>query len=315
MSGELERTLVVEEGEKGRVDQFLAKTMENMTRSQIKARLQALYRNGKPARMSDHVRPGDTVHVLFSPEPETSVEPENLPLDILYEDDRVLVIEKAAGMVVHPARGNWQGTLVNAVLGHSERRHGGLDKDRFEKSERPGIVHRLDKDTSGVIIVAKSPEVQEFLAEQFRSRRAKKEYWAITRSRPAQGQGTIEGLLGRDPRHRQRFAVRTEQGKWASTKYEVVSETSEYALMRLHPITGRTHQLRVHMKHLGCPIVGDPLYGRRDTRFPDVRLMLHARLLEIRVDEDSSPQRFVAPFPTDMRSLARELGLDLPLES
>lgn len=286
-----------------RLDVFISDHMRLFSRSQVRARVVCAEVNGKPARLGRRLKKGDEVRVTWSDLPPLSPAAESIPLSILYEDADTLVVDKPQGMVVHPAAGNWTGTLVNAVLGHC----GGLG-DAFGGGEpRPGIVHRLDKDTSGVIVVAKNPAALEQLAAQFRSRAARKRYIAIVQGTLPAPSGRIETRLGRHPRDRKRFACLRTGGKPAVTYYRVLRQYPGYALVSLRPLTGRTHQLRVHMRHLGAPVLGDPLYGRSDARFPGAGLMLHARSLEIRLPGQEERQRFDAPLPARFRRVLREL--------
>jgi 23S rRNA pseudouridine1911/1915/1917 synthase len=289
---------VVEAGQEQRVDRFISDCWKILTRSQLKARNAVIQVNGQSAKPSRAVQAGDAVTLSWEEAPVPSLAAENIPLDILYEDERVLVVDKAQGMVCHPANGNWSGTLVNAVLGRLGS--GGFSAGPGGgQAFRPGIVHRLDKDTSGVIILAKDPETLEFLAAQFRDRTARKQYLAIVRGNPNPSEGSMDSYLIRDPADRKRFAVsrQTEKGKRALTLYRQLKRVPGYSLMSLRPRTGRTHQLRVHMKDLGCPILGDPVYSRPDARYPQASLMLHAYKLKICLPGESEPRVFCAPIP------------------
>ena len=198
-------------------------------------------------------------------------------------------------MVVHPAKGNYSGTVVNALLYHFR----GL-REGFPGGEiRPGIVHRLDKDTSGLLIVAKNPETHEFLSREFREKRVKKLYTAVVKGKPPRSEDTIETGIRRDPRHRKRFTWSREGGKPAVTRYRVLKSWERHTLLSLKPYTGRTHQLRVHCRYLRCPIAGDPIYSRKDAILPGASLMLHASRLAIclpvsgiRIFKSTLPSRF-----------------------
>jgi 23S rRNA pseudouridine1911/1915/1917 synthase len=227
---------------------------------------------------------------------------EDIPLTVLYEDPRVIVINKAQGMVVHPGAGNYRGTLANALL----YRRLNLPGDPC----RPGIVHRLDKDTSGVMICAWDEESHAFLSEQFKARKVRKHYAAIIRGTPREPCGKIETLLCRYSRDRKRFAVSNTavgRGKNALTFYRIIRSWGAYSLAALRPRTGRTHQLRVHMAYLGHPIVGDPLYGSRDPLFPQATLMLHAVSLKITLPGEDDPRLFKAPLPERFHAMIRAL--------
>jgi 23S rRNA pseudouridine1911/1915/1917 synthase len=270
--------------------------------------------------------------VSYAPAEAPQFRPEDIPLSILYEDGEVLVVDKAQGMVVHPGAGNFSGTLVQALLfrlgldraGFFQAGRPGADKIEIEieiesksKSEnegegegedlRPGIVHRLDKDTSGVIITAKNPRAQEFLAAQFRDRRVKKEYLAVVRGRLFPLQGRVKNYLIRDPANRKKFTWNDEgRGRPACTDYRVLKTFERYTLALLRPRTGRTHQLRVHMLALGHPIAGDPLYSRGEPGEP--RLMLHAFKLGIRLPGEFESRVFTAPLPERFKTFLKEIS-------
>ncbi|MEN6477428.1 MAG: RluA family pseudouridine synthase, partial [Rectinema sp.] len=260
--------------------------------------------------------------VEWTEEPSPTLVPEDLPLVIIHEDDRVFVIDKAQGMVTHPGHGNRRGTLANAALHLDMMRRAQKPASVQLPPARGGIVHRLDKDTSGLIVVARDAEAQAFLAAQFKDRKARKEYLAITHGAPTQDRGRIEDRLARDPGNRKRFASAASGGKIATTEYRVLArwggrETGHgagragavnarglagakggaYALVALYPKTGRTHQLRVHMAGLGCPILGDPIYGRKDPLLAEATLMLHARRLRILLPGAEVPSLFKAKIP------------------
>jgi len=286
----------VEAGQGERADKYIADIAGILSRSQLKARDAVIFVNGKIEKPSRRLKPGDLVEVRWTEEPEHSFVPEKLDVAILYEDDNVFVFDKAQGMVTHPANGNWHGTLANAALWlDAERRGEGVPP-------RGGIVHRLDKDTSGVIIVARNANTHEFLAAQFKNRTTRKEYWAFVSPAPAADEGHIENYLARDKNNRKKFAGGDLAGKKAATEYKVlcrwtIDERHNYALVALYPKTGRTHQLRVHMAGIGCPILGDPLYGKKDALFPDATLMLHARRLKIALPGYPEPKLFKAAVP------------------
>lgn len=288
-------------GEPGnvRLDVYVSETLKLLSRSQLKTRLISATVNGRPAKPSRTLREGDRLALSWNAETPPGLEPEVIPLKVVYEDDRVIVVDKAQGMVTHPAHGNWRGTLANALAGRSSARRvdPGAGESEARPPDRAGIVHRLDKDTSGLLIAAKDAEAQEFLSAQFRDRRVLKEYLALcSRPLPAPS-GRVEGRMGRDPRDRKRFCPVEEGGKTAVTDWKVLERYGPYSLVALRPRTGRTHQLRVHMKALGCPILGDPLYGRRDPRFPDATLMLHARRLRILLPGRAEPSTFTSEVP------------------
>jgi len=224
-----------------------------------------------------------------------------MALDIRFEDSRVLVINKPAGVVVHPAAGNHTRTLIQGILYHCHEIGQAFPDDAL----RPGIVHRLDKDTSGVIIAAKTPEAHDFLSDQFKRRAVSKKYYALVKGRMPNNRGTIKTKIARDRQHRKRFAVSTDHGKDAETRFRVLKNFEHYSFISLKPKTGRTHQLRVHMAHAGHPIVGDKIYSRKDNRLPLAPLMLHAYSLTIRTEEGGDPRIFRAPLSRQFRKTLR----------
>jgi 23S rRNA pseudouridine1911/1915/1917 synthase len=284
-----------------RLDRYVAEGLKLLTRSQLKTKLLDAKLNGKPVKLSRLVKPGDRLELAWAdPEPLTLL-PEDIPLDILYEDDRVVVLNKAQGMVVHPGAGNRHGTLANALLYRRLNRGSPLSAG-LPDACRPGIVHRLDKDTSGVIIASYDDAALAFLADQFKARTVKKTYAAIVRGIPREKAGLINTCIVRDRRDRKRFAVSTVQGKSALTRYRVIrSWGGAYSLLALRPRTGRTHQLRVHLRHLGCPVLGDGVYGLPDRQFSKATLMLHARTLAITLPGRDVPSLFKAPLPARFR--------------
>jgi 23S rRNA pseudouridine1911/1915/1917 synthase len=295
-----------------RLDRYIAEYLRLLSRSQIKAKKLRAAVNGKAVKVSRPVKPGDFLELFWpDPEPEALL-PEDIPLDIIYEDSRVVVVNKPQGMVVHPGAGNRSGTLANALLARRLMRGGGQAP---VLNERTGIVHRLDKDTSGVIIAAYDDEALAFLSAQFAERRTKKVYAAIVRGAPPEARGKADMRIVRDSRDRKRFTVSEDRGRSALTQYKVVRRLGDYSLLHLIPRTGRTHQIRVHLKHLGCPILGDPVYGRRDPGFPAATLMLHAKALSILVPDPLSPsgtplsRTFSAQLPERFISFLKQMTL------
>ena len=279
-----------------RLDVYVAENLRLLSRSQIKARDLRAKVNGKNAKVSCPVKNGDVLELAWEDSAPVDLVPENIPLDILYEDARTIVINKPQGMVVHPGAGNWRGTFANALYYRSLRQGSRPERDSAGEGLRPGIVHRLDKDTSGAMIAAYDDEALAFLAGQFKSGKAKKKYIAIVRGVPRERKGRMETFIARDPRDRKRFAV-AERGKSAVTFYSVLKTWRNHSLVLLRPRTGRTHQLRVHMRHLGHPIAGDPLYGFPDPALPRVGLMLHARSLALVLPGAEGERVFKAPLP------------------
>ncbi len=289
-----------------RLDKYLSEDLALFPRSQIESRKCRVFAQGKLQKPGLKLKGLEIFTIIYEDLPEVSYEGEDLPLSIIYEDSRVVVLNKARGMVVHPAQGNHQGTLVQGLLFHCR----GL-KDAFpDQPLRPGIVHRLDKETTGLIIAAKDPQTLEYLGMQFRKKTTKKIYWAVLKGHLPEKEGEIEGFLTRDPGNRKKFMIHGSLGKKSHTKYRVLAVKGNYTWVELSPLTGRTHQLRVHMASQGCPILGDGVYGRKDKNFPQAPLMLHALSLQIQLPEGGETQ-FRAEVPRDFLSILRTLGWNL----
>jgi len=285
-----------------RLDRFVPEYLRLLSRSQIKARNLSAKVNGREVKLSRPVKRGDLLELRWDDVPAQDIVPENIPLEIIHEDNRCVVINKPQGLVVHPGAGNRQGTLANALC--FRLLQGGGEAGT---GTRPGIVHRLDKETSGVIIAAWDEEAHAFLCEQFKSRRVKKTYAAIVHGVPKEKNGRIETFIARDPKDRKRFAV-CERGKTALTFYKVLKSWQNYSLLLLRPRTGRTHQLRVHLKYLGHPVLGDPLYGCADKHFPDAPLMLHSRDLAITLIGETEQRIFTSPIPDRFHAVMQKLN-------
>ena len=256
-----------------RLDKYLAGEMTDLSRSRIKELVQAgkVLVNGKKSKVSYKVQKGDLIQVTVLPLEPLKLEAENIPLDIVYEDEDVIVVNKPQGMVVHPAAGHPSHTLVNALLYHT--------RDLADSPEgfRPGIVHRIDKDTSGLLMVAKNAAARESLEKQLAAKSNKRQYLAIVHGNFAEEEGTIDAPIGRNPKDRKQMAV-VEKGKSAVTHFKVLEQYQGYSLVECQLETGRTHQIRVHMAYIGHPLAGDPLYGPRKT-LPGHGQFLHAKTL------------------------------------
>jgi 23S rRNA pseudouridine1911/1915/1917 synthase len=245
---------------KERIDVFLSNSIEHSTRSKVQKLIKAglVLVNGESVKSNYLINPGDTIDVTIPipPRPEETM-PEEIPLDIVYEDEYLLIVNKPPGMVTHPAFGNYSGTLVNALLGYTNK------LSQLNDNVRPGIVHRLDKNTSGLLLIAKDEWTHAQLAKQFSAHTIEREYWAVCWGLFKEKKGEVIGNIARSTKDRKIFAVSENQGKYAHTFYEVIEEYEFASLVKLRLKTGRTHQIRVHMSHIHHPVFGDPTYGGR----------------------------------------------------
>ncbi len=314
-----EFTIVVPAGKKKeRLDVFLTHHVENATRTKVQAAIRAglVLVDSTTARASHPVMPGEVIHVTLPKPPPPDVTAEPIPLAVVYEDDQLLVVNKPAGMVTHPAHGNYTGTLVNALLFHCHA------LSAVNDALRPGIVHRLDKDTSGLMVVAKSDAAHAHLARQFAGRTIVREYWAVVWGAFASRTGSIDAALGRSKADRKVMAV-VADGKHAVTHFEVLEQFPYLSLVRLRLQTGRTHQIRVHLAHIGHPVFGDPTYhGRRINAGPGSprqkaevqgllelvqRQALHAKTIGFVHPATKERMLFDSVLPDDMRTLLERL--------
>lgn len=288
-----------------RLDVFVAKAAaeEGISRTRAQGLIDEgnICLNGLAAKASTKVKPGDVVYLTVPPPEEWDVTPEDIPIDVVYEDPEVLVINKARGMVVHPAAGHRQGTLVNAVLARCP------DLAGIGGELRPGIVHRLDKDTTGLIVVAKNENALRSLQGQMKAGGVKRVYVALCSGKVRQDAGTVDAPIGRHPVHRKKMAV-VPTGRSAVTDYEVLARfSSEYTLVLAELRTGRTHQIRVHMAHLGHPVLGDPVYGRAKNNLGLNGQALHALELGFQHPSTGEPIEFSAPLPDDFKEALESL--------
>jgi 23S rRNA pseudouridine1911/1915/1917 synthase len=294
----------VEDEEEGfRLDQFLSRMMTAQSRSFLQKLIKQgnILVNGSEKKSSYEVRLNDQISVVVPDPVELDVLPENIPLSVIYEDNNLLVVNKPAGLVVHPAVGHFEHTLVNALLYHCGNTLSGIGGVL-----RPGIVHRLDKDTSGCIIVAKDDITHNNLVEQFQEREIYKEYRAIVSGWVKELNGKIETIIGRHPVDRKKMAVRTDTGKEALSEYEVLERFETATLLAVRIGTGRTHQIRVQMSHIGHPVLGDEEYGKKRSRLDGVeikRQMLHSYRIGFNHPIKKEWMDFIAPMPEDMQEL------------
>ncbi|WKZ35346.1 MAG: RluA family pseudouridine synthase [Anaerolineales bacterium] len=304
MSERLEK--LVFDGEKAeRLDKFLVTRLPEFSR----ARLQGLIAdgfvliNGAAARKSGQtLEAGAEVEVRVPPPVAGVLTGEDIPLDIIFENDDLIVVNKPAGMVVHPAAGHASGTLVNAVLGYDPHMEG------IGGEERPGLVHRLDKETSGLIVLAKNERAHNWLQDQFRSRTVEKTYLALVDGKPPTPAGRVEAAIGRDPKQRKKMTVLPPgKGREAVSEYKTLESFKEHTLLEFHPLTGRTHQIRLHCAFLGCPIVGDSVYGKRSVTATIERHFLHAYRLKILLPNEKQPRTFEAGLPDELKNVLEEV--------
>lgn len=289
-----------------RLDKFLVTCLPVHSR----ARLQGLVRDGfvtindRPAAKTGQVlNTGDEILLRIPPSAPSQLQPENIPLNLIFENSDLMIVNKPAGMVVHPAAGHATGTLVQAALAHAP------EIDGIGGEVRPGMVHRLDKETSGLIILAKNEKAHRWLQNQFKQRLVKKVYIALVDGFPPTPAGRVEAPIGRDPSHRKKMAVVTpEKGRAAVTEYHTLQRFTHHTLLEAHPLTGRTHQIRIHLAFLGCPIVGDRLYGHRRVSVEIDRHFLHAARLTITLPGESAPATFEAPLPRELEDVLAHLS-------
>ena len=314
--------IVVPAGQKReRIDVYLTHQIENATRNKVQKAIDdgLVLVNGRAVKSSHTLAPGDVIDITFPRPPRPDAIPENIPLDIVFEDEFLIVVNKPAGMVTHPAHGHYTGTLVNALLYHCQ------SLSMANTGLRPGIVHRLDKDTSGLMVVAKNDVVHHQLAKQFSQRTIDREYWAIAWGKfksAIGGRGTVEATIGRSKSNRKKVVVLAE-GKHSLTEYEVMQQFDFVSVLRLKMKTGRTHQIRVHLAHIGHPVFGDPTYGGRNHHWGGLdgkkaqqarnlldmiqRQALHAKTIGFVHPVRNTPMKFESNLPTDMSEVIKKL--------
>jgi 23S rRNA pseudouridine1911/1915/1917 synthase len=308
-----------------RLDAFLARSLPKYSRVQLRKVIGAggVLVNEQGTKVAHRLAAGDRISVVLPPMNAAGPHPENIPLDVLYEDEHIIAVNKPPGMVVHPARGHWSGTLASALSFHFRQ------LSSVGGSTRPGIVHRLDRDTSGVMVVAKTDPMHFALAAQFENRTTEKEYLAITSGVPDRDRDIITLPIGIHPQQREKMAIRADHStsREATTFYEVSERLAGFAVVKVLPKTGRTHQIRVHLAHIGCPVLCDKLYGGRasitrgelrrhgphdrpdedDAVVALSRQALHARRIKLAHPATGEPIEFVAPLPADLEEVLRIL--------
>lgn len=298
--------VVIENEESGqRLDKLLALRFGEKSRSYFQYLIEekCVLLNGNPTKKRAICKEGDEIEIFFLLTKDTTLEPENIPLEIIYEDEELIAINKPAGMVVHPANGNWSHTFVNALLFYCKSLY------KETGSLRPGIVHRLDKDTSGLLLAAKTERAQKLLMEAFSKREIEKEYLAITYGRPKDG--PISEPIGRHKIRRQEMCI-TPDGKTAASIIETIAEKKPLCLTKIKLLTGRTHQARLHLRHLGAPILGDAIYGNKNANlnFKVERQLLHAHSLKFNHPIEKKALHLTAPPPLDMKNFICQLTME-----
>lgn len=292
-----------------RLDKFLVRCLPNFSRSRLQNFIKQgnVLVDGEVARKAGQsLERGALVEVSIPPIVASDLIPEPIALDIIFENDDLMVVNKAAGMVVHPAAGHSTGTLVHAALAHAPELEG------VGGVQRPGVVHRLDKDTSGVILMAKNDRTHYWLQNQFRDRQVKKVYLALVDGQPPTPTGRVEAAIGRDTTQRKRMAVtQPDKGREAISEYRTLESFAEHTLLEVHILTGRTHQIRVHTAFLGCPVAGDMVYGRRHSSIAAKRHFLHAFRLKIVIPGEATPRTFEAQLPEELVSVLEEMRRDV----
>mgnify|MGYP006277771165 FL=1 len=295
------------QGEKEqRLDVVLTGMLEDLSRTRVQGLIKDghVRVNGSTVRKkAEVIAPGAELQIRIPAAEPSELQPEPIPLEILFENQDLLVVNKPAGMVVHPGAGHSSGTLVNAALAHAP------DIEGVGGVKRPGLVHRLDQETSGLILLAKNDRAHHFLQDQFRGREVDKYYLALVDGQPPTTRGRIEVAVGRDPRHRQRMAaVPDEIGKRAVSEYHTVKTFQNHTLLEVQILTGRTHQIRVHLAFLDCPVVGDTTYGRNTPSLSLGRHFLHAARLGIMIPDEEEKRWFEAPLPSDLQDVLEGLA-------
>ncbi|MGB2907468.1 MAG: RluA family pseudouridine synthase [Candidatus Aminicenantaceae bacterium] len=291
------------EGAGQRIDAFLAANLSDVSRARVQRLItqEQVQVDGDVIKASHRLVEGERVTLHLEPETEEMPGPEDIQLKIIHEDRFIIVVDKPSGLVVHPGAGRNNQTLVNGLLFRFP------ELAALEPQERPGIVHRLDKETSGVMVVARSPQALSGLREQFKEREVDKRYLALVWAPIRHAEGRLTWPIGRHARHRERISIKTKKPREAETLYRLLRAYEDFSYLEIHPLTGRTHQIRVHMAAAGHPLVGDRLYGRRGGKGPSPRLFLHAGSLGFRHPGTGENVKFTSPLPPDLQGVLDRL--------
>ena len=287
------------EGAGRRIDAFLAESLRDVSRARVQRLITGgdVLVDGGPVKASHRLVEGEKVTIRLTREMKEKPEPEDMPLEILHEDRDIILVDKPSGLVIHPGAGRRSQTLVNALLYRFP------DLAGLEPEDRPGIVHRLDKETSGVMVVARSPRALIDLQQQLKNREVDKRYLGLVWGKIRHAEGLLSWPIGRHTRHRNRISIKTAKPREAETRYRLLQAYQEVAYLEIHPLTGRTHQIRVHMAAAGHPLVGDSRYGRRGGKGPSPRLFLHAATLKFRHPGSGERVEFSSPLPPDLQAV------------
>ena len=287
------------EGAGRRIDAFLAESLRDVSRARVQRLIIGgdVLVDGGPVKASHRLVAGEKVTIRLTREMKEKPGPEDMPLEILHEDRDIILVDKPSGLVVHPGAGRRTQTLVNALLYRFP------DLAGQEPEDRPGIVHRLDKETSGVMVVARSPRALIDLQQQLKNREVDKRYLGLVWGKIRHTEGRLSWPIGRHARHRDRISIKTDKPREAETHYRLLQAYQEFAYLEIHPLTGRTHQIRVHMAAAGHPLVGDSRYGRRGGKGPSPRLFLHAATLKFRHPGSGERVEFSSPLPPDLQAV------------
>lgn len=289
---------------KPRLDVFLAERLGTLSRSQVQSLIedQKVLVDGRPSKPSHRLGAGESVTLEFVVERPKPLQPEDIPLKICHADKHIIILEKPSGMVVHPGTGVPEHTLVNALLFHYP------EVINIGAEQRPGLVHRLDKETSGVMVVARSRQAYWELQRQFKAREVEKLYLGLVWGRMPERAGTIDWAIGRHVRHRERMSTKTHKPRSAETLYKVEKEFQDFSLLKIRPVTGRTHQIRVHLMAAGHPVVGDTRYGKRKAKIRCPRLFLHATQLRFVHPKTQEKVSFHSPLPPDLQNYLDQIS-------